>query len=372
MTQVQDSQVNPVPATGPTPVTTPAPAPAQNSSLDWFLRCLLLGLLISLGVNAASYFWNSRSFIDLIESNRQVEESLGWPFRFWSEAPLYYDSSLLPSNTLESSPTKREVVELFKYSALGWNLLLGLIVGAALGVVAIFFCGRLNAQQRRQSDRRASRTVAARNPGGQGFFQISIMGVLLATTVIALTVSVVSQFKAIERKTVESSNLASIGYGNLTQVLEIEFTSGVVYRYYHVPKHVFSELESADSLGRYFGKNIRTQYSYKRVTGKSTNSMLLAFYFVGPAYLFTFWFLLGRVRSNVKVALVILAGFVLICLAMSQFVRTEINQDRVLMGLFVCWLPQISAAVLLGWMLFFGRAILASPERTPSEPEAER
>lgn len=67
-----------------------------------------------------------------------------------------------------------------------------------------------------------------------------------------------------ERQPVESSNLKSVGYDEGSQVLEIEFRNGRVYRYTGVPRSVYQDLMRAPSLGRYFIANIRDDYGYER------------------------------------------------------------------------------------------------------------
>ncbi len=64
-----------------------------------------------------------------------------------------------------------------------------------------------------------------------------------------------------KRKPVTSSMIASVGYKPETIMLEIEFRStGFVYQYFNVPEMEFRKLMSADSLGRYFNKNIKDDY----------------------------------------------------------------------------------------------------------------
>ena len=64
---------------------------------------------------------------------------------------------------------------------------------------------------------------------------------------------------------VSSSNLASVGYDEMSHILEIEFRSGGVYQYSGVPRSEYEALMSASSLGSYFAANIRNRYSYRRV-----------------------------------------------------------------------------------------------------------
>lgn len=62
------------------------------------------------------------------------------------------------------------------------------------------------------------------------------------------------------RQPLESGAIASAGYDADTAVLELEFTSGEVYRYYAVPPSVHRALREADSAGRYFREHIREVY----------------------------------------------------------------------------------------------------------------
>lgn len=57
---------------------------------------------------------------------------------------------------------------------------------------------------------------------------------------------------------VKSSNIAAIGYQDGT--LAVQFSSGAVYHYDGVPPNVFAEMQAAESVGRYFSANIRSQY----------------------------------------------------------------------------------------------------------------
>ena len=59
----------------------------------------------------------------------------------------------------------------------------------------------------------------------------------------------------IERQEVRSSAIVSVGYqgGNL----DIEMTSGVVYRYRNVPDSDWLNFMSAASIGRHYSKEIR-------------------------------------------------------------------------------------------------------------------
>ena len=63
-----------------------------------------------------------------------------------------------------------------------------------------------------------------------------------------------------KRQPLRSSVLKAAGYDPATAELELEFTSGDVYRYYAVPPSVFHSLVDDDSPGAYFNKNISERY----------------------------------------------------------------------------------------------------------------
>jgi hypothetical protein len=69
-----------------------------------------------------------------------------------------------------------------------------------------------------------------------------------------------------ERDRVTSSTIASIGYDQATQVLEIEFRGGGIYQYSNVPQSVYSGLMSASSHGGYLDRVIKKGgYRYRRI-----------------------------------------------------------------------------------------------------------
>lgn len=67
-----------------------------------------------------------------------------------------------------------------------------------------------------------------------------------------------------ERQSVSSSNLASIGYDAEYEILEVEFNHGGVYQYFDVPEDVYQELMDAPSHGVYFSANIRNDYQCEK------------------------------------------------------------------------------------------------------------
>ena len=69
---------------------------------------------------------------------------------------------------------------------------------------------------------------------------------------------------SMDRISIRSSNIVSVGYESASEILEIEFDNGV-YQYSGVPKSVHSGLMSASSAGRYFHENIKDKYACVKV-----------------------------------------------------------------------------------------------------------
>ncbi len=68
------------------------------------------------------------------------------------------------------------------------------------------------------------------------------------------------------RTSVSSSNLKSVGYDAGSHILEIEFNHGGIYQYFDVPSTVYEALMSAASKGTYFDQNIKNGgYRYAKV-----------------------------------------------------------------------------------------------------------
>lgn len=68
-----------------------------------------------------------------------------------------------------------------------------------------------------------------------------------------------------ERNYVASSNIASIGYHEGSQTLEVEFQNGTVYQYYNVPLSMYENMMHAPSKGQFLNLYIRNSFPYSRV-----------------------------------------------------------------------------------------------------------
>jgi hypothetical protein len=67
---------------------------------------------------------------------------------------------------------------------------------------------------------------------------------------------------------VDSSAVAAVGYDAAEHMLEVEFVSGEVYRYFKVPESIYRAFRKADSKGTFFQDRIRGHFPYARVTSK--------------------------------------------------------------------------------------------------------
>lgn len=68
-----------------------------------------------------------------------------------------------------------------------------------------------------------------------------------------------------DRNYVASSNIASIGYDETTETLEVEFLNGAIYQYYNVPINMHKQLMQEGSKGQFLNTYIKNAYPYSRV-----------------------------------------------------------------------------------------------------------
>ncbi len=70
-----------------------------------------------------------------------------------------------------------------------------------------------------------------------------------------------------KRQAVSSSSIASVGYDESSNTLEIGFQNGRVYLYLQVPGIEFEGLMAAHSKGRYFNSRIAGRFDYRQIRG---------------------------------------------------------------------------------------------------------
>jgi len=68
-----------------------------------------------------------------------------------------------------------------------------------------------------------------------------------------------------QRMSVESSSVRTIGYDPETFELEIEFHNGRAYRYQQVPVAAYRLLLQAPSIGEFVNKQIKPRFDAKEV-----------------------------------------------------------------------------------------------------------
>ena len=71
----------------------------------------------------------------------------------------------------------------------------------------------------------------------------------------------------VERLSVKSRILRSVGYDENTKILEIEFSSGFVYQYSGVPPKVYADLMHSGEIGKYYSEKVRPKFQTKQVAG---------------------------------------------------------------------------------------------------------
>ena len=67
-----------------------------------------------------------------------------------------------------------------------------------------------------------------------------------------------------KRISVNSSNIAEVGYDVGTQTLEVLFHNGNIYQYFDVPEKVYDGLVAASSVGAFFNSQIKGVYRFAK------------------------------------------------------------------------------------------------------------
>lgn len=67
------------------------------------------------------------------------------------------------------------------------------------------------------------------------------------------------------RDIVASSNVASVGYDEPSETLEVEFHSGSIYQYYNVNPDTYRQFMEAPSKGQFLNTYLKNAYPYSRV-----------------------------------------------------------------------------------------------------------
>ena len=67
------------------------------------------------------------------------------------------------------------------------------------------------------------------------------------------------------RQKVTSSNVAAVGYDEMSQTLEVEFKNSDVYQYFKVPENIYVSLMTSPSIGQAVHKLLRGKFEDKKV-----------------------------------------------------------------------------------------------------------
>ncbi len=68
-----------------------------------------------------------------------------------------------------------------------------------------------------------------------------------------------------QRDSVSSSNIVSVGYDAASMTLEVEFQNGSVYQYYNISQNLYDEFMAAPSKGQFLAYQIKNSFPYSRV-----------------------------------------------------------------------------------------------------------
>ena len=148
----------------------------QGTRTRWFFRGMAIGLLAMASINAVSYFVRSDDWSSLVGPPESNQEAIGFPWIIW-EAGNQYGGFFAD------------------YPNLALNLLVAVVVGATLGLfVSIkgdFFNRVIDCidQQNRSHDGNEKRRKSSP-------IQFSVQGLMITTTIVAITVAIVSQVAA--------------------------------------------------------------------------------------------------------------------------------------------------------------------------------
>jgi len=68
-----------------------------------------------------------------------------------------------------------------------------------------------------------------------------------------------------DRQSVTSSNVASVGYDSDSSTLEVEFKDGSIYQYFDVPEAIYNGLIGAGSVGGFLASQVKGTYRFSRI-----------------------------------------------------------------------------------------------------------
>jgi hypothetical protein len=85
-------------------------------------------------------------------------------------------------------------------------------------------------------------------------------GLQLLDRIIASTAAIEPSAEEIEMLPACSTMAAQVGYDEDREILQIEFSSGSVYQYSAVEPEIWEDLQSTDSIGSFYNREIKGYY----------------------------------------------------------------------------------------------------------------
>ncbi len=217
-----------------------------DSATRWFVRGTAVGMLLMAAVNALSFFVRTSDWSSLVGPSSTADESIGFPATVWEAGNTYGGMYA-------------------DYRMLGLNILFAAAVGSLLGWLAARKRDFLNGLLHQMP----SGTEAKKHQP----IQFSLRGLLIATTLVAVSAT----------------------------------------------------------LARHFAARPET---------------LVAIYAFGPLGLVAIAMLPQRLSWQKRVVIIIPATLTLIAVAIAVGTAMQMEFDKVMLGVFLCWTPQSAIAAL--------------------------
>jgi len=69
----------------------------------------------------------------------------------------------------------------------------------------------------------------------------------------------------------KSSNIAAHGYDPASRTLAVQFSNGGLYHYHEVPAEVAASFAQAESVGKFFSTQVRSQFKHTAIQQLTPN-----------------------------------------------------------------------------------------------------
>ncbi len=68
-----------------------------------------------------------------------------------------------------------------------------------------------------------------------------------------------------ERTNIDTRLIKSMGYDKEKKIMEVEFSSDMIYQYNNFPEDLYNEIVNHKNIDKFFKINIVNRYHYKRL-----------------------------------------------------------------------------------------------------------